>query len=81
LHAVAMVLLPSPAISGRLDDWRANGLAPGDIDSFCDYQNFPRLAQQSRASHALGGAMAQESFSGFRKWTGTMPSEDAGILE
>jgi len=37
LHTMTTVLLPSPAIRGYLDGWRANGLAAGDVDALGDY--------------------------------------------
>jgi hypothetical protein len=60
LHTVAIVLLTSPAVSGRLNGRRANRLADGDVDSLGDYQKLSSVAEQGRASQALAQAMLQE---------------------
>src|SRR5258705_12727067 len=44
LHPVAVVLLTSPAISGRLNDWRANCFANGNVDSLGDHEKLPSVA-------------------------------------
>jgi hypothetical protein len=43
-HTSAAMLPTSPTISCRLNDWRANRLANGDVDSLGDYQKFPSVA-------------------------------------
>jgi hypothetical protein len=40
---MAMVLLTSPAIR-RLDGWRADRLAAGDVDPLGDHQKFASVA-------------------------------------
>jgi hypothetical protein len=81
LHTMTTVLLPSPAISGRLDGWRTNGLADGDVDSLGDYQKFSSVAEQGCASQALADAMLQESLPSFGGWARTMPRDHTGVLE
>jgi hypothetical protein len=44
LHTMAMVLLTSPAIRRRLDGWRADRLAAGDVDPLGDHQKFASVA-------------------------------------
>jgi hypothetical protein len=68
-HTSAAMLLVSPAISGRLDDWGANSLADGDVDSLGDHQKLPSVAHHGRASQALANAMVQEPLSGFGERT------------
>src|SRR5712692_10202043 len=78
---MATVLHTSPAISGGLNGWQANGLAEGDVDSPGDYQQFSSVAEQGCASQALANAMLQESLPGFGRRARTMPRDHTGILE
>jgi hypothetical protein len=41
---MAMVPLTSPAIRRRLDGWRADRLAAGDVDPLGDHQKFASVA-------------------------------------
>jgi hypothetical protein len=81
LHALALALLMSPPLGGRLDDWRANRLANVDVDSLGDYQKFPGVAKQGRPCQALADATVKEPFSGFGERTGTVSDDDTGIFE
>src|ERR1039458_8991774 len=44
LHTMAMVPLTSPAIRRRLDGWRVDRLAAGDVDPLGDHQKFASVA-------------------------------------
>ena len=77
---MTITLLTSPAIR-RLNGWRANRLAAGDVNPLGDRQKFASVPQQGRASQALAGAMLQESLPSFGSRARTMPRDCTGILE
>jgi len=81
LNTAPFALVTGPAIGRPFDLLPGDGSACGDVDSVGNDENFPRIAQQRGASHALIGAMIQKSLPGFRRWTFLVPRQHARILE